>query len=382
MLTLKARSRPGFPWHGSEDLVILIMRNKYNDRAIMNRLPLALQTAYADLLDKLMDASLAEQVPPQGNFVAKTVKGRRYWYTQSTGADGRQVQTYVGPETPELLERIERFRDLKSAARARRDLVRALTRSGTVPEPSARMGKVLEALAVSGVFRLRGVLVGTMAYQTYGPMLGVRLGSAAVITEDVDVAQFRSISIAVEDCVPPVLNTLRAVEAAFQPIDKPFHEGVPIAYRSDKQAGTGRKEAIKIEFLTPMQGPDEDAPGKLPALGTGSQPLRFLDFLIYQERKAVVLHGGGVLVNVPDPARYALHKLIVSQRRNKADKARKDLMQAEALLDVLAEDRPFDLADLWDDLCDRGPKWQELATAGLQAIAPRVRTKVLDARTS
>jgi hypothetical protein len=50
-------------------------------------------------------------------------------------------------------------------------------------------------LARSGVFRLRSVLIGTVAYQVYPAMLGVRLLGALLQTSDVDVAQFTSVSI-------------------------------------------------------------------------------------------------------------------------------------------------------------------------------------------
>lgn len=343
------------------------------------RLPLALQTAYADLVDKLLDAAVDSRKREPGSFVSKTVDGKRYWYHQAKQPDGKYKQTYVGPETPELLARIERHREIVDTARVRRDIVRSLVRSGAVPAPQARVGKVLEALAESGVFRLRAVLIGTMAYQVYGPMLGVRLGGAALMTEDVDIAQFRSISIAVDDEVPPLLDTLQAVEPEFQPVSKPLYEETPIAFLSSRQGRGGRHEQLKVEFLTPMRGPDEDAPGQLPALGTGSQPLRFLDFLIYQERPAAVMFGGGVLVNVPDPTRFALHKLIVSQRRTKLDKVRKDLMQAQTLLDVLSDERPHDIADLWEELGGPGrPNWPQIAIAGLNAIDRTIRDKVLD----
>lgn len=343
------------------------------------RLPLALQTAYSDLVDKLLDAAVETQAREPGSFVPKTVDGKRYWYHQAKQSDGRYKQTYLGPDTPDLLARIERHRAIVDTIRARRDIVRSLVRSAAVPAPPARVGKILEALADSGVFRLRAVLVGTIAYQVYGPMLGVRLSGAALMTEDLDIAQFRSISIAVDDRVPPVLETLRKVEPEFQPVSKPLHEKTPISFLSTKEGRGGRKEQVKVEFLTPMRGPDEDAPGALPALGTGAQPLRFLDFLIYQEHKAAIMYGGGVLVNVPDPTRFALHKLIVSQRRTKLDKIRKDLVQAETLLDVLADERPHDIADTWAELGGPGrPNWPRIAMAGLNAIDPAVRNKVLD----
>lgn len=162
--------------------------------------------------------------------------------------------------------------------RERRDLVRSLTAGGGVPAPPAAFGRVIEALAASGVFRLRGVLVGTAAFQTYAPMLGIRLGSAVLATADIDVAQFRSISVAIEDRVRPMLETLCAIDSAFRPVSKPLHGEAPIAFMG---------ASLRVEFLTPMRVPD--APAALPALGTASQPLRFLDCLIYREVPTAIL---------------------------------------------------------------------------------------------
>ena len=330
------------------------------------RLSLSIQTAYADLLDKAQDAELMEQFPEAGNYVSKTVKGRRYWYYQSQVQDGGRAQRYVGPESPELLEKIKQVRQQKQTERERRDVVRSLVRGG-LPGPTAKVGHVLESLARAGVFRLRAVLVGTMAYQSYMPMLGARFESGTVMTEDVDVAQFRSISIAVEDEIPRnMLDTLRDVDPSFEAVTRPRKEMEPISY----VAG-----GLKVEFLTPMRGPDESKPVPLKALQTSSQSLRFMDFLIYQEVKAVALFGSGVLVNVPDPTRYALHKLIISQRRSGPNpaKAKKDLRQAESLLSLLVEDRPYDVKDFWQELCDRSPRWQDLAERAVLLLSEDLR---------
>jgi hypothetical protein len=107
-------------------------------------------------------------------------------------------------------------------------------------------------------------------------------------------------------------------------------------------------------------------------------PLRFLDFLIYDAVPAVLLHNGGVLVNVPRPERYALHKLIVSRRRREsAAKIDKDLAQAETLLDVLAERRKADLRDAWEEMRERGPKWRKLADEALESIDAAVRERLV-----
>jgi hypothetical protein len=335
-------------------------------------LPLVLQTAYVDLLEKLQDHAFATLVSGGGSFVSKIVKGRRYWYIQTRDHAGTLHQAYVGPETPDLLRRIEQRRADADAERARRDIVRALVRGGAAPAVPAAVGRVLASLADSGVFRLRAVLVGTVAFQTYGPMLGFRLTGTAAVTEDIDLAQFRSIAGAVEDQVPPVLETLQRIDPSFRAVSRPLH-------RLADSYVSGGASRLKVEFLTPMRGPEEDAPVELPALGTGSQPLRYVDYLIYHERPAAILHGGGVLVNVPDPARYAWHKLIISGLRRQPEKVPKDLLQAQTLLDVLLERAPDDIADAFADLGSTGRKhWQDHALAGLDRIDAGVRAAVRD----
>lgn len=357
----------------------------------MQSIPLAFQTTYADLLDKLLDERVrstaqASGMSERGSFVVKIVKGRRYWYWQSATAGNGRTQRSVGPETPALLERIERHRSLADTARSRRDLVRSLIAGGAAIPPAGRVGKVLEALAGAGVFRLRGVLVGAVAFGCYGPMLGIRLRAASLMTADVDVAQFRSVSLAVTDQVPPMLDVLRGVDAGFQQVTAPFHPAQAIAYATQGREGRGEigsrparaADPLRVEFLTPMRGPPEDAPGRLPALSTDAQPLRFLDYLIYQERPAAVLYGAGVLVNVPHPARFAWHKCIVAERRLRPEKVRKDLLQAETLFDVLVAEHPADVSDMFEELAGPGRRfWQEIALSGLAKIDPRVRSRVL-----
>jgi hypothetical protein len=52
----------------------------------------------------------------------------------------------------------------------RQELVRALI-AAALPTPDAISGAVVEAMWKSGFFRLRGALVGTLAFQAYaGPL--------------------------------------------------------------------------------------------------------------------------------------------------------------------------------------------------------------------
>jgi hypothetical protein len=330
------------------------------------------QTAYAELVERCTTAAFQTEFPPSGSFVRVTVKERDYWYFQQGARDasGSQPRKYVGPDTPEIRKRIEEHKQAKDDYRERRHLIAILRRAG-FQSPPDQVGVILAALANAGVFLLRACLVGTVAYQVYGPMLGVRLPHAILQTGDIDIAQFTTVSIAIskDEQTPSLLEVLQTVEPSFRAVPH---------LKAGASASYVNSDGLRVDVLTENRGPDTDAPTPLPALGTHALPLRFLDFLIYEEVPAVVLYNAGVLVNVPSPTRYAVHKLIVAQRRKEgAAKVDKDLQQAAALIDALVVRRPHDLKVAWTEAVDRGPKWQELLTAGLSRIAPAVRDRAL-----
>ena len=328
---------------------------------------LLVQTTYAELLDRCKATAFQEAFPTDGAFVPKTINEKRYWYFQQSSDKGRE-QKYVGPETAELLERIAQHRQIRNDERERRALVSSLVRFG-FERATKEIGDTIAALAKAGVFRLRGVLVGTAAYQTYGPMLGARLPISALRTGDVDIAQFKTVSVAVADQIPPVLEVLKNVDKTFRPVPH-THETSVTSYVA--------KGGLRVDFLTPNEGPDTDVPQRLPALQTDAEPLRFLDFLIHETEPAALLHEAGIYVLVPAPERYAVHKLIVSRRRREgAAKRDKDIQQAAALLETLCNKRPYELQLAWDEAFSRGAAWRQALSEGLSQLAPRVRDRVV-----
>lgn len=341
----------------------------------MERITLAHQTLFAELQQQCLDAAFDEQFPENGSFVTKTQKGKKYWYyegydTTSGGkTEARKYSKYVGPhDDSEIAKRVEEFRRSKTSYRARRSLVTSLRDIG-LPTPPAFVGDVVEALWKAGIFRLRGVFVGTLAYQTYAGLLGVRLPSAPITTGDVDFAQFHSVSMLVDDTMPPMLETLQSVDKTFRA--RPHLDtGSTTAYVNE----TG----FSVEFLTPNRGSDDNIgqPAKMPALGGASaQALRYLDFLIRKPVQSVLLHKGGIAVTVPAPERYALHKLIVSNLRLNDNagyaKARKDAIQSGLLIEALTlNSREADLGFAWMEAWERGPRWQENLAAGRKRLTP------------
>jgi hypothetical protein len=332
-------------------------------------LPLALRTVYAELLDRAAAADFGHTFPQDGAFVAKMVRGRRYWYFQDATANGRK-QRYVGPETPDLLERMAHHKEARENQQDLRALVSTLVRSALLPRPLPPIGETVAALAGAGVFRLRGVLVGTIAYQTYSAMLGERLPAALIQTDDVDIAQFADVSVAVGDAIAPIADVLKRVNPTFRPVPHLRGPEYVTAFKAVR--------GLRVEFLTPNRGPETDEPRHLPALGIDAHPFRFLDFLIREPEPAVLLHGPGVFVSVPAPQRFALHKLIVARRRPVgAGKSEKDIRQATSLLDVLIRQRPHELRSAWQEAYARGTAWRRLLGEGMGLIQPDVRDRTL-----
>lgn len=330
--------------------------------ARLRRFPLTVQTAYSDLLARLQEDALLEL---GGTPVLRDRGGRKYWYAVQRLAD-TTIERYLGPDTDETRERVERAQkvneDLKQREKQRGRLAR-MCREGGLPRVDAQTGKVLFALSKAGVFRLRGVLVGTHAFRYYPSLLGVEIPEADAVTEDIDVAAFHSISVALDDYLDPALaDTLKQIGPF---LARPSLHDKPTAWR-DHESG------ILVELLTPNEGPDRDEPLELPARGAHALPLRFLDYLIHQPVHAVVLYRSGVLVNVPEPARYAIHKLIVAIRRapSAATKATKDIAQSAALIRVLAQDRPDELDEALVDAGRRGRSWQEAIDRGMRRLPP------------
>jgi hypothetical protein len=323
-----------------------------------------------------LDDSFASEFSADGRFVLVEVKNRKYWYFDTPKPEGgAQSRRYVGPvDDPEITKRVEAFKDLKADLKGRRRLVATLTREAYLPRPLQMSGQVVQELANAGFFRLRGVLIGTVAYQCYPGVLGRRLDAVAMQTGDADFAQFHEISVAVGDTLPPILDVLQRVDPTFREIPNQTDGRLSTQFVS--------RDRFKVEFLTPNRGSDDLAgkPVQMPALGGAAAfPLRFLDFLIRQPVRAVLLHGAGVPILIPSPERYAVHKLIVGSRRKEdrdtATKAAKDRLQAKAIIEAMIANRQHgDLASAYMEAWDRGDQWVAAVRTSIATYDDEFRT--------
>lgn len=320
--------------------------------------PLA-HAAYHDLLRSLRDESLRDL---RGTPTRVVRNGRGYWYDSfRIGSDVRK--RYIGEDSPDLAARMQAVRDdLAPAEQRRRDrarLVRLLRAEGVLGlDPTT--GSLMAALAAAGVFRLGGTVVGTHAFRLYEGELNLRLGlDQAAQTDDLDIASFERLSLALDDAAaPPVQQVLADFAFAPAPSLEPGR-----TWRWRQTAGNAL-----VEFLTPAFA--EEGLRDLPALGVQAQALRHLNYLIADPIPAAIPYRSGVLVQIPRPERFAIHKLIVADRRHDSDrmKSRKDRAQSALLIAALARDRPDELLDALTDARDRGPRWRDRIDASLNRM--------------
>ncbi|MDI7864980.1 GSU2403 family nucleotidyltransferase fold protein [Rhizobiaceae bacterium n13] len=345
----------------------------------MKQIDLMYQTMLAELGQRSLDAAWNADYPPDGRFTPVTVKQRKYWYFDQPDGKGGRTRRYVGPaDDPEISKRVEEFQVQKDDLRARRRMVTTLTREGGMISPDKMSGDIIEALATGGLFRLRGVLIGTVAFQTYAGILSVRLPGPLLMTGDADIAQDFAVSHEVDDSLPPILELLRSVDPTFSPVPHRSGQAASSSFRN--------KDGYKVEFLTSNRGSDDytDQPARMPALGGASaDPLRFLDFLIRDPIRTVLLHKSGIPVTVPDPSRYAVHKLIVASRRHNdgmsAVKRDKDVKQAGVLFEALLQTRrSSDLALVYIEAWHRGDAWKEGIRTGAAMLTDAAKDRLAD----
>ncbi len=328
------------------------------------------QAAYAELLDTVRHEEVARSIENlSGSFSRKTVKGANYWYYQYTDVSTSKVkQLFVGPDSdPKVreLERRSRSKDRGQVERLAKSAI-ALGCASTTPVHF----RIIRRLNEVGFFRAGGVLVGTHAFLAYGNALGVSWGDLAR-TQDLDFAHSGS---RIELALPGTLevrtrSVIEALEAGFLPTPgfRPWERTATFVSKVDK--------TLKVDFLAPMRGGKSEV-YEHEQLGVNLQPLRFLEFILEDVAQAAVLSAvGACLATVPDPARFALHKLLVhvERREHFPQKAAKDLKQAAALIEVIGADQLDRLERLWRELRARGPGWRgraDKATAALGKIAP------------
>lgn len=335
--------------------------------AEIQRLPDTVTLQYSELMQQCVHPA------PDGanlSFKSKKVGGKRYWYLYiSLGA--RRSEHYLGEETTELLDKIDEERGLWESTEddrvTRSRLVAMLLAGGATATPDNE-GKVLALLERSGMFLAGGVVVGTLAFRAYANMLGV-IWHSELQTRDIDLASDNNYPIVVPRSKKPIDLSNILLNSGMGFIEVPA-----LNRKSPSTKFKIRGQELAVELLTPMRGKDTAKPVSISDLGAFAEPIRFLDYLLEDVQPATLLYKHGIFINVPAPARFAFHKLVVSQRRRAGavEKIKRDLAQAEQLFEVLIEGRPGDLILANEAAEKMGKKFIQQLTTGMESIDPEV----------
>jgi hypothetical protein len=340
--------------------------------ALYRELPVSAQSAYAELQELVQVAeALRSPASLTGTVGWKTVKGRRYAYWQFREIDGRKREYYLGPEGPAVAA-IENARGkpvpaLEAVARQ----ARAAVAQGNLPTP-AKQFRIVKRFADYQFFRAGGLLVGTHAFLAMGNQLGVAWGSGTR-TLDLDFAHAGpggNVAVALPaDLKADVRDALKSLEMGFLPA-LGGTRGFASQYVSEKEPD------LRVDFLTVPRRKRDDV--HVPELGVALVPLKFLDYLLERPGQTVLLDAADAcLVNLPDPARYGLHKLLVAAERGaRHAKYNKDIAQALALIEWHLERAPVVLLDAWHDLAGRGAGWVKRVRQSL-AAAPAAQCELV-----
>jgi hypothetical protein len=313
-------------------------------------------TLYAELLQQLQAST---EIP--GSIRIQKIKGKEYLKANTTIGTARRT-IYLGPATdPEVKQKADAIQQEMGRAKARRQLVGLLRRSG-LPSPPNEFGQVLDVVARAHLFHNGVVLVGTAAYQCYPALVGAILPKGSLTTQDVDLATASLAVASDQDSDGASLeDILRRADPTFTGLPTLNHGAFPSHFRA--------KSGLLVEVLTQVRTRNDASPLSIPKLKAGATPLQHLKWLVQDPIPAAVLHGAGVLVRVPQPAKYAVHKLILAQKRNEnLAKRQKDLAQAKALIEALSKSDPYSFPDELADARRQGPGWRQGIDRSLKEI--------------
>lgn len=177
--------------------------------------------------------------------------------------------------------------------------------------------EVLRRLDKAGILK-NVVLVGSWCTLFYKQFFGQTKYMVSLKTRDMDLLIPRPTAIKANVDVPELLKDL----------------GFVVGFTGSKGYIRLEHPQLIVEFLVPEKGRPSDKPYSLPQLGLNAQPLRFLDFL---GQHTITTTVEGLMIILPHPANFALHKLLVLTRRPTTEKQTKDKEAAIRILKALID---------------------------------------------
>lgn len=177
--------------------------------------------------------------------------------------------------------------------------------------------EILRRLDKTGILK-NIVLIGSWCMPFYKEYFKKQKYIPSIKTRDIDFLIPRPSKLKIKVDIPELLRDL----------------GFIIGFRGSEGYIKLEHPELVIEFLVPERGKGLDSPYPLPQLGINAQALRFLDFLT---QNTISIKIEGVTVSLPHPANFALHKLIIFQRRKNPEKIIKDKEAAIKIIKALID---------------------------------------------
>lgn len=206
--------------------------------------------------------------------------------------------------------------------------------------------KVLRTLQEKGILK-HLVIAGSWCIYFYKFYFHQRSPIASLRTRDVDFLIPDPKSLSIEVNLPELMKSF----------------GFAIDYRGEQGFIRLVHPELFIEFIVPEKGRGIEKAFPLPSLGLNAQALRFLDIL-YQ--KTVTLKMQRLKINLPDPACFLLHKIIIFIRHPDKKKKEKEIEQIERIFYLMQKENKLDY--LKDIFLKLHPKWRSRIVNNLRSL--------------
>lgn len=329
--------------------------------ALSADLSLGAQTSYAELYGMAQSLESARFVVLRGSFHLRQIKNKPYVYFNFRDTGGRVRSVYVGPGSERVQRLVDEYKQASGSDRlealARRAQACIALGCSSLPTKHVRM---IQKLGGYGLFHGGAVLAGTSAFVALGNMLGQRWINGVDTVGAPAAHAAPSISVILPAGFElPRHDALSSLEAGFLP-------GRDLAGQTTGPLSHSDVSELRVQLTALRLSRDESAPP--PLSGVELRPAEFADLLLENATHGVVFSKScACMVNLPDPAHFAVHNLAIfgATSRLKCAESFKYLMQAAALIEWhLDQQRVAHLREVWRGALARGAVWRTSAEKG------------------
>ena len=265
---------------------------------------------------------------PKGSIVKKKINGDFYYYLKYRKGK-KIVDEYLGKEFPqELSDKLDERKKLEVELKNIREAIKILSkRKNNEIDLIEPVRTILKKFYEEGLWEEGFEIVGSWCFLLYQKYLD--FPKYPLKTNDLDIL------------VPiPYRGRVFDISEFFKSLGfrENFNPDGSIFYTLPH---------IKIEFLAPQKREQKFA-NQIKSLNIAPQALRFMKILL--DYPMTLKIGRGIKINVPSPAAFFFHKILISKRRKNKGKREKDIRQAVYTGKYILINEREKLIDIWEKL--------------------------------